>query len=129
MTQEATVPAPEMLDVIRVVAAPAAIATMSSDGVVLQTAPDEAIVLDATDVAVDDPHAITSPDDGFVGVQLARHEVESWCAREADWPLPELDTFFVQGMVAGLAVKLWVNGEAALVICRSSLARDLEERM
>jgi hypothetical protein len=132
MTQEATVPAPEMpelLDVIRVVATPEAITTMSSDGIVLQTAPDEAIVLDATDVAVDDPYAITLPDDGFVGVQLARHDAESWCAREADWSLPELDTFFVQGMVAGLAVKLWVNGDTALVICRSSLARDLEERM
>jgi hypothetical protein len=118
-----------MLDVIRVVAKPEAIAMMSSDGIVLQTAPDEAIVLDATDVAVDDPHAITLPDDGFVGVQLGRHDVESWCAREADWSLPELDTFFVQGMVAGLAVKLWVNGDTALVICRTSLARDLSERM
>jgi len=123
------VPVPEMLDVIRVVARPEAILALSSDGVVLQVAPDEALVLDATDVEVGDDHAITLPDDGFVGVELSRSEVEDWCEREAEWPLPSLVSYFVQGMVAGLAVKIWVNGDAALVICRTSLARDLEERL
>lgn len=122
-------PVPEVLDVIRVVATPKAIATMSSDGVVLQVAPDEALVLDATDVAVDDEHAITLPDDGYVGVQMTRTEVEAWCHREAEWQLPDLVTSFTQGMVAGLAVKIWINGDQALVIGRTSLARDLEERL
>lgn len=122
-------PAPEMLDAIRVVATPDAIASLESDGTVLQIAPDEALVLDATDVAVDDPYAIIVPDDGLVGVLLDRAAVEDWCEREADWPLPELVSYFVQGMVAGLAVKIWVNGETALVMCRTSLAADLEERL
>ena len=122
-------PAPEMLDVIRVVAHPDAIATLASDGVVLQVAPDEAIVLDATDVTVDDDWAITEPDDGFVGVELTRAEAEEWCRRESEWALPDLVSSFTQGMVAGLAVKVWVNGDRALVICRTSLARDLEERL
>ncbi len=120
---------PEMLDVIRVVATPAAIDTLVSDGVVLQVAPDEALILDATDVAVDDDHAIAVPDDGFVGVQISRTDLERWCRREADWPLPQLVSYFVQGMVAGLAVKIWVHGDEALVICRTSLASDLEERL
>jgi hypothetical protein len=123
------VPVPEMLDVIRVVATPEAIASLSSDGVVLQVAPDEALVLDATDVSVDDDHAIALPDDGFVGVQLTRTEVEEWCRREAEWPLPGLVSYFVQGMVAGLAVKIWMNGDDALVMCRTSLASDLAERL
>lgn len=122
-------PAPEMLDVIRVVARPEAIASMSSDGVVLQIASDEAIVLDATDVNVDDEWAITEPDDGFVGVELSRTEAEEWCRREAEWTLPDLVSSFTQGMVAGLAVKIWINGDRALVICRTSLAQDLEERL
>lgn len=122
-------PVPEMLDVVRVVAAPEAIASLESDGVVLQVAPDEALILDATDVAVDDAHAITVPDDGFVGVQLDRAAVEDWCAREADWPLPDLVSFFTQGMVAGLPVKIWVNGDTALVITRASLAAELEGRL
>ena len=122
-------PVPEMLDVIRVVARPEAIASMSSDGVVLQVAPDEVIVLDATDVAVDDEWAITEPDDGFGGVELTRAEVEDWCRREAEWTLPDLVSSFTQGMVAGLAVKIWINGDRALVICRTSLAKDLEERL
>lgn len=122
-------PAAELLDVIRVVATPAAIAGLQSDGTVLQIAPDEALVLDATDVVVDDPHAISVPDDGFVGVQLDRAALEDWCRREADWPLPDLVSFFTQGMVAGLGVKIWVNGGVALVICRASLATDLEERL
>jgi hypothetical protein len=123
------VPAPEMLDVIRVVARPDAIASMSSDGVVLQVAPDEAIVLDATDVTVDDEWAIAEPDDGYAGVELTRTAVEEWCRRESEWALPDLVSFFTQGMVAGLAVKIWVNGDRALVICRTSLAKDLEERL
>lgn len=122
-------PAPEMLDIIRVVAGPAAIASLESDGTVLQIAPDEALVLDATDVAVDDPYAITTADDGFVGVQMDRTAVVDWCEREADWPLPELVSYFVQGMVAGLAVKIWMNGDTALVMCRTSLAADLEQRL
>lgn len=122
-------PVPELLDAIRVVATSAAIETMSSDGVVLQLAPDEALVLDATEVAVNDDHAIVVPDDGFVGVQLSRSELEDWCEREAEWELPELVSYFVQGMVAGLAIKIWVNGDTALVITRTSLGRDLEERL
>lgn len=122
-------PAVELLDVIRVVARPEAIASLSSDGTVLQIAPDEALVLDATDVEVDDEHAITVPDDGFVGVELSRSHVEEWCERESEWPLPRLVSYFVQGMVAGLAVKIWVHGEDALVMCRTSLAHDLEERL
>ncbi|MEX2654506.1 MAG: hypothetical protein WD532_05685 [Acidimicrobiia bacterium] len=122
-------PAPEMLDVIRVVAAPAAIASISSDGVVLQIAPDEAIILDATDVVVEDEAAITVPDDGFVGVEMTRDRLEEWCRREAEWELPDLVSYFTQGMVAGLPIKIWVNGDRALVIGRTSLARDLEERL
>lgn len=122
-------PAPELLDIIRVVATPAAIASLESDGTVLQVAPDEVLVLDATDVAVDDPHAITTPDDGFVGVQMDRTAVEDWCEREADWPLPQLFSYFTQGMVAGLAVKIWMNGDTALVMSRTSLAADLEKRL
>lgn len=122
-------PAPELLDVIRVVATPDAIAALESDGTVLQVAPDEVLVLDATDVAVTDPHAITVADDGFVGVQVGREAVVDWCEREADWPLPDLVSFFVQGMVAGLPVKIWMNGDTALVMCRTSLAADLEARL
>lgn len=122
-------PAPEFLDVIRVVATPAAIAALSSDGVALQVAPDEVLVLDATDVSVDDEWAITEPDDGFVGVELSRAEVEAWCRREAEWHLPDLLSSFTQGMVAGLPVKIWVNGDTALVIVRASLAGYLEERL
>jgi hypothetical protein len=123
------VPVPEMLDVIRVVATPQAISTLVSDGVVLQIAPDEALILDATDVQCDDEYAITIPDDGFVGVEMSRADLEDWCHRESEWPLPELVSFFVQGMVAGLAVKIWVNGDHALVIGRTSLATDLGERL
>lgn len=122
-------PVPEVLDAIRVVATPAAIAALSSDGVVLQIAPDEALVLDATDVAVDDEHAIVVPDDGFVGVELSRSDLETWCEREAEWDLPDLVSYFVQGMVAGLAIKIWVNGDTALVITRTSLVADLGERL
>ena len=122
-------PKPELLDVIRVVATSEAIASIASDGTVLQIAPDEALVLDGTDVEVDDEHAITLPDDGYVGVELPRHRVEDWCERESEWPLPRLVSYFVQGMVAGLAVKIWVHGDEALVICRTSSALDLEERL
>lgn len=122
-------PAPEMLGVIRVIASPVAIGSISSDGVVLQIAADEALILDATDVVVDDEAAITVPDDGFVGLQMTRDQLAAWCRREAEWDLPDLVSYFTQGMVAGLPIKIWVNGDRALVIGRTSLARDLEERL
>ena len=44
-------------------------------------------------------------------------------------PARRRPTTWLAVMVAGLAVKLWVNGDTALVICRTALARDLDERL
>lgn len=122
-------PAPEILSAVRVVASPDSIAAIETDGIVLQVAPDEAIILGGTSARVDDPHAIVTDEDGYVGVPLPREQLLEWCRREAEWSLPDLDTFFVQGAVAGLAVKLWVSGTDGLVIARTSLAAELEARL
>ena len=122
-------PEPEILTAVRVVALPEAIASIVTDGIVLQTAPDEVLILAGTSVDVADPHAVVVEEDGYVGVEMTREDLFDWCRRECEWPLPDLDSFFVQGAVAGLAVKLWVEGTDGLVIARTSLAHDLQERL
>lgn len=122
-------PGPEILDVVRVVASPETIASLVADGVIFQTAPDEALVLDATDVEVDDPYAIVLPDDGLAGIALSRDQVRAWCEREAEWSLPASGDVFAQGSVAGLPVKVWAHGAHATVICRASHIEELEARL
>ena len=124
-------PAPEQLVAWRVAADPASLdaAEWPAEVTVLRIAPDEALVLGAAPVEVGDPYAIVEPEEGFCAVAMSRAELEAWIARNAEWALPEGDRVFAQGGAAGLPVKVWVDGDRALLITRASLSRDLEERL
>lgn len=124
-------PAPEPLSGWRVVASPAALdaARWPEAAVVMRFAPDEALVLADDPLVVDDPHAVIQPEEGFCGVRLARADLEDWLGRTAEWSLPASSTSFTQGSAAGLAVKVWVEGDRALLVARASLAADLAERL
>jgi len=125
------VPAPETLVAWRAVADPAALdeAPWPHDATVLRIAPDEVLIVGAGRVDIDDPHAIVEQEEGFCAVVMTRSELETWLARTAEWRLPSGDSWFTQGSAAGLPVKVWVDGDRALLITHASLARDLEERL
>ena len=116
----------------RIVATPAALDTAPwpSDALVLRLAADEAFV--TTPVAADaiaDPHAIVAPDGGFAGVWLPTAEALDFLERTCEWELPPARPAFAQGMVAGLAVKLWLEEDRILFIVPAPFAMELAERM
>ena len=122
-------PVCETLDAIRVVARPDALdrARWPADATVMRLAPDEALVVGADRVDVDDPHAVVARDHGFCGVHLGIEAFRRWFEREAAWDLG--DEGFAQGQVAGLPVKVWQGGDRVLVVTRVSLRHELEARL
>lgn len=125
-------PVPEALEAVRAVATPDALdaAVWPPGCTVLRTAPDEALVLGSRDreaITLDDPQALLEVELGVCGVWMERAALEDWLEREAEWTAPAQG--LAQGAAAGLPVKIWVEGDTALVVTRASLARELEERL
>lgn len=115
----------------RIVAAPAALdaAVWPVDHLVLRTAVDEVLITPPIDnAAVDDPYAIVLADGGFFAGWLATEQALAFLERECEWELPQMRPAFVQGMVAGLPIKLWLETERVLLIVPAPFAADLEER-
>jgi len=75
-----------------------------------------------------DPHAIVEPEAGFAGAWFAADRVRRWVAGHADWLLPTGDGLS-QGQVAGLAVKILVEDDRALVAVTTPIAHELAERL
>lgn len=125
------VPAPDFLPAMRVVAEPAALdsAAWPPSAIVMRLAPDEALIVGGSVPPLDDHHALVEPEEGFVGVEMVRADVREWMVREAEWEIPDSGPCFAQGMVAGLPVKIWANGDRALVATRAALRHDLGERL
>lgn len=107
---------------------------------VLRLAPDDLLVLAAAaapgpvlsalheEIVGRDPHAIVELEAGFAGAWFAADRVRCWVAGHADWLLPEGDGW-AQGQVAGLPVKILVEGDRALVAVPTPLAHELAERL
>lgn len=98
-----------------------------SDVLVLRSAPDEAFAIGATDVELDDPHAIITPESGFVGGWL---ELGSLLAH-IEWALPASRPTLLQGSIAGVPAKVWLpsaDGRALLVVA-AAVANELDQRL
>ena len=124
-------PAPEILPAYRIVAAPEVLdhTTWPDSSIVMRLAPDEVLLVGTQAPHIDDPYAIVEAETGFVGAEMTRLDLDAWFRREAEWDLPNMDNFFRQGMAAGLPVKIWVNGDRAIVATRTSLRHELEARL
>lgn len=123
----------EPITITRVVSTPSALDTMQhpADGIVLRTAPDEAMVVGVgpDDVAVDDDHAIVSADGGWSGVWLDADSAVRLLAAGADWH-PEPDRpVLAQGMLLQLPIKLWLETDRTLLLTQHAFAADLAERI
>lgn len=116
---------------VRVVARPEALARLRwpTGAEVVVLAPDEVLALGATALDVEDPAAIVEAEEGFWVVEMDRDELVAWVAGNATWPLPDTDSYFVQGVVAGIPVKILMTGRRARVLTRRTLSHDLEARL
>lgn len=145
-------PGPEAVPVIpalRVVADPVVLdgalawalgARLGNLGVrVLRLAPDDLLVLTPgprsgvlgalhEEILGVDHHAIVTTEAGFAGVWCFSGHVRRWVAANADWLLPD-GPGLSQGQVAGLPVKILVDGDEALVLVPTPIAHELAERL
>ena len=104
-------PALEPMAGLRVVAHPEGLdgARWTGKGVsIIRIAPDEALGLGASAVAVDDPDAIIEAETGFVGAYLDANERRALAAH-VDWQLPTEQGTLGQGKIAGVPARLLVG--------------------
>ena len=122
--------AAEPLACQRVVADAAAIDALTgalpAQASVLRFAPDEALIIGAASIHLDDPHAIIVDEAGFVAGPVDPEVV----SRHAEWPLAGERGSFAQGAIAGVPAKLASTGDGhALVIVHAAYAEELLERL
>jgi hypothetical protein len=113
----------------RIVADPASIdaivAAIPAQVTTLRSAPDEALVIGATAIVPDDPHAIVEDDVGFVAVTVDRAVV----ARHTEWTLPDRGGV-AQGAIAGVPAKLaWLPDGRAWIVTQAAYLADLLDRL
>ncbi len=114
----------------RIVATPATLdaATWPTEALALRTAADEMLLLSSVLPTIADPHAIVVPDSGFVGAWLSAEAVQAIFEQHCEWALPVTRPVFVQGAVAGIAAKLWLEAERGLLIVPAAYGHDFAER-
>jgi hypothetical protein len=124
------VPVLERLPGLRVVAGPAALDGATWHGpaevTVLRLAPDDAFAIGATEVDVDDEHAIVEPEPGFAGAWLPFEAV----AHHVEWSLPTERPALAQGAVANVPARLWLPGDGEiLLVTAAAYADELASRL
>jgi len=121
--------APEPLCGLRVVAEPAAIdaAQLPTGATMLRIAPDDAIVVDAATMTVDDPFAIIEPEYAFVHWRLTHAELDE-VAHHIEWTLPAKGRLG-QGLIAGVPAKILNTPDDVLLVVSAGLAHELAERL
>jgi hypothetical protein len=131
MTPRVLVPAVEILLGWRVVAAPAALDSgrFPVGALVLRFAPDDVLIVGEGVIAVDDPHAIVEPDHGWCALAVSENRALEILAHHAAWSPPTQRPALAQGMVAGLAAKVFLDGERSLIIVTAPYAAELERRL
>ncbi len=119
----------ESLAATRIVADRGAIdaGTWPDESLVLRTAADEVLVIGAGTPHVPDPAAIVHPDTSWVGYRVAAPNAAMFMEQTADWPLPSEG--LSQGMIGGIAAKVWVGRTEVLFIVSGTVAAEFEERL
>jgi hypothetical protein len=137
MTRKAVALVLEPLTLTRVVSTAASLDALTfapgtpEDTIILRTAPDEAMILDAVpaSVVVDDQHAIIVEDSGWCGAWLPTDVAEQFLLQNATWHLPPERPLFAQGMVAEAPVKVWAETQRVLLVVPRVAAQDFQSRM
>ncbi len=126
---------PKRLMCTRLMANPSALdgAEIPEGYLAFRTAADELWltppVEDVTAVTAADPHAIVINDSSLCGVWLSADEAQAYLRHHCEWEVGAERPLFVQGAIAGLATKLWLEEERVLIIVPTPYAAELEERL
>jgi hypothetical protein len=114
----------------RIIAKPQALDALKTSSMVLRFAPDDAFVLSKVDASdLSDPDAIVVDEQGFVGVWLKRKEALEFLKHSCEWEVPKTFPAFAQGMVAGLAMKLYFENNRVLLAVPAPFEKVLLERL
>ncbi len=114
----------------RIIAKPEALDALESRGLMFRFAPDDALVLSKIEARnVSDPHAILAEEKGFVGVWLKRKEAIRFLSHSCEWELPKNFPAFAQGMVAGLAMKLYFEKTRVLLMVPAPFEKLLVKKI
>ncbi len=121
--------APDQLHGLRVVAKPAALdaVRLPKGATMLRIAPDDAIVVDAATLILDDPFAIVEPEYAFVHWRLTPEEFEG-VAHHIEWSLP-VSGRLGQGLIAGVPAKILIKADHVMLVVSAGLAHELVERL
>ncbi len=113
----------------RVVARPDVLDRLDpGEGLALRTAPDEVLVVGRTSIVVDDDHAIVFDDTGWAGVWLTPEQAAPLLATACEFSLPTDRPALVQGMVAQIAAKLWLEPDRVLIAVPVATAAEFAAR-
>jgi hypothetical protein len=116
----------------RIVASPASLdnAVFPKRALVFRFASDEVFVTAKVDAKrIADPYAIVVPEQGFSGIWLAKNQADEFLRASCEWELPTMRPAFAQGMVAGLAMKLYFEEKRVLLMVPAPFAQTLLERL
>jgi len=129
----------ETIPGVRVAGRPAALdgAVLGVGVLALRFAPDELFslsaephkVLDTNEVVDTNSELIVVTESGFRGCWLTPDELSARVLPHIDWALPAARPVLVQGFVAGVPAKLWLESSRVLLLCAAPYAHDLAERL
>jgi hypothetical protein len=96
---------------------------------VFRLALDDVLVIGEGPINLSDDHAIIEPDTGWCALRVSEERALTILVHHAAWdPVPERPVL-VQGMVAGLAAKVYLDGDRSMLMVATPLAAELEERL
>ena len=116
----------------RIVASPSSVdqAVFPKRALVFRFAPDDVFVTAKVDAkTISDLHAIVVSEQSFSGVWLSKNQADEFLQASCEWELPTVRPAFAQGMVAGLAVKLYFEERRVLLMVAAPFAQTLAERL
>ena len=131
MTRKVLVPVVEIINGRRVVATASAIDSghFPPNALLLRIAPDDVLVIGDGSIEVSDDAAIIEADFGWCALRVGEEQVMEIIAHRAAWSPPADRPVLVQGMIAGLAAKVYLHGDDSLVIVATPFGTELEERL
>lgn len=119
----------ERMSATRIVAKPVTLDALKIpiDVIALRLAQDELLLLGEGIEALGVSSAeIVEPESGFAGVWLSTGEANELFARHCEWVLPRERPAFAQGMIGGIAAKVWLEAERVLILVPAPFAHEFE---
>lgn len=102
---------------------------MPADSLVLRIAPDDALIVGDGPIDVSDPDSIIESDAGWCALKVSEERALGILRHNAAWEPPPDRPVLAQGMVAGLAAKVYLDGSRSMIIVPTPFAAELEERL